>query len=274
LHTSLKRADNPKPNINEITNEPNSVFIASPKRILIFVFILAIFIILFNYNCVKKIIFIILRSKKTSMAQDGTDISKLLSSSQDTHKNPAQPPTEDENITKILMKVNDKENNPHTVEQPMGPRPEFQAPQPRPQASMQQPVYYNQPQNTQQSGVINDPLPQSTVQHSIDRSIAETLERNNKEVRFMNEEDDDDMDELGRYSIPQDGAFSLTELIWQELKRPLIFSFLVILCLHPLTTQLIQKYLPIISSSEILMLSFKTVVATLLFYILNKLSLF
>lgn len=132
-----------------------------------------------------------------------------------------------------------------------------------------------QPQQTQ--GTINDPNPNTTINQQVDPEIARTIQRQQKEVRFMDEDEDDDEDEeesVGQFELQNDVHFSLTDLIIRELRKPIIFAFLIILALLPISNQLIQKYLPFIGGSDVLTLSFKTFICTLIFYVLNKLSLF
>ena len=94
----------------------------------------------------------------------------------------------------------------------------------------------------------------------------------------MAEDDDDDDDEseedINKFELNNDIHYSLTDLIIRELRKPVIFACLVIIVLLPITTQLIQKFIPFIGNSDTLTLSFKTFVVTLLFYILNKLGMF
>jgi hypothetical protein len=134
----------------------------------------------------------------------------------------------------------------------------------------------HQQQQHQQQGTINDPNPNTTINQQVDPEIARTIQRQQKEVRFMDEdEDDDDEDEsVGQFELQNDVHFSLTDLIIRELRKPIIFAFLIILALLPISNQLIQKYLPFIGGSDVLTLSFKTFICTLIFYVLNKLSLF
>lgn len=186
---------------------------------------------------------------------------------------PQQPsPNDDALVNDILSKIKQQESGGGGGEPVMSG-----------QSNVNLTVQANPPINQQShppqqpQGTINDPNPNTTINQQVDPEIARTIQRQQKEVRFMDEDEDDDEDEeesVGQFELQNDVHFSLTDLIIRELRKPIIFAFLIILALLPISNQLIQKYLPFIGGSDVLTLSFKTFICTLIFYVLNKLSLF
>lgn len=188
-----------------------------------------------------------------------TSIDQLLNQEENAPEQ-NNTPNDDSLVDDILLKIKEQEDN--SMEQNQQPS----------NVSIPVPPSQQQPPRT-----IEDPNPNSTMNQQIDPQIAKTLQKQQKEVRFMNEEDDDDDEEeqnMSQFELQNDVHFSLTDLIIRELRKPIIFAFLVILALLPVSNQLIERYLPVVAGSDVLLLTFKTFVCTLIFYVLNKLSLF
>jgi hypothetical protein len=210
---------------------------------------------------------------------DTTRIDHLLQ--QETQASGGPPPqsqNEDALVNDILSKIKQQENvsvSPQTnvslsVQNDQNPQ---QHQQTHAIPSHSQP----QQQYQQQNGVINDPNPNTTISQQVDPEISNTILRQKREVRFMDEVDEDDEDDeqnINQFELQSDVNFSLTDLIIRELRKPIIFAFLLILALLPISNQLIERFIPFVASSDVLTLSLKTFICTLIFYILNKLSLF
>jgi hypothetical protein len=210
---------------------------------------------------------------------DTTRIDQLLNQENQVEQ-PPQPQNEDALVNDILSKIKQQESASISPQSNIGltveNNPSYPQSQPQPQQGQQPPQLQYNPSG-QQNGIINDPNPNTTINQQVDPEISRTIQRQKKEVRFMNEtedEDDEEDDNINQFELQNDVNFSLTDLIIRELRKPIIFAFLLILALLPISNQLIERFLPFVASSDVLTLSLKTFICTLIFYILNKLSLF
>jgi hypothetical protein len=205
---------------------------------------------------------------------DGSNLKSLISDNSHIQQQQEQN-QESQMVNEILMKIkqdesssniqmNQNENQP--IQQPMQQQPIQQ--QPTQQQIPQQPMQQQIPQ----SGVIqNDPIPNSTINNTIDPTISNIAMENQGHAK--NIEKKEEPPSINMFEIPKDVNFSITDLLWKELRGPIIVGLLTFLVLLPYCNVVLQKYIPVIGNSVPFTMTLKSFTVAILYYILTKISL-
>jgi len=217
--------------------------------------------------------------------EDGSDLNQFMSQNQQP-----QDVKENEMVNEILLKIKENEtsNNQQMPPQQMPPQqmppqqmppqqmpPQQMPPQQMPPQQMppqQMPPQQMPPQDVSPSNVIlNDPIPNSTLHNTIDPAISSIAIENQGHAKNM--ENKEDPPSINMFEIPKDVNFSLTDLLWKELRGPIIVGLLTFLALLPYSKLLLQKYIPVIGNSDPFTMTLKAFTIAILYYILTKISL-
>lgn len=190
--------------------------------------------------------------------EDATEISNLIQSNQPNNQQ-SHASTENEMVSEILSRIKQSENT--NVNMTQGENQQVPPMAPPTQQPLQQ--------------VRNDPIPNTTIQNTIDPAISQVGIENQNQGRQVQdlESQTKEPPSINMFEIPKDVNFSLTDLLWKELRAPIIVGLLTAMVLLPITNQLLAKYVPFIGNSFSLTTALKTFVVAILYYILTKISL-